>query len=665
MSECPICQQIDTCQIDSLLICCKNSPRDKRVPGYRVVHEGLRGGWVWEPVAFDLKEEDQIIFPEIEVTQGEVETTTKKVMNQLAQEPDPWRKIYFQGGASEHRLVRILCTEGRSDIISALDLDRLQCSINERMVFKTWKKEGKNLVPTRSACPVPVAKHIFSKDRWPELKRLNLISRIPVLTAEGKVLDTPGYHEQEAALLDFNPKDFNILASPTKEDAFKSLDVLHDLFKECCFDNEISRAGAIAMVLTAFSRNLYDFAPMFAISANQPGAGKGTIALIVSILLTGKKNSGLTTYYPDEVELSKQVLSSLMEAPPIINFDNVKDVFGGPTIESVFSTDTFKKRILGISKDAEASTKLLWTVNGNNLTMTTDMCRRSILIALNSPFETIKEREFERKDIAAFVIQNRGKIISAALTILKAFITLSPAKIEKPPLLGFIPWDYLVRQCMLWLDQPDPVESQEALAEEDESKEQLRVLLLAWYRKYGSAPVHADDLIRAIQNDEDLRSAVLPVGCDRQGQISLKAIGYFLRRSKGVIASGLQIEKAAKTKKGVAWKVVTIKSIVTPSSPHRHQLESLPTEQPSLLGDDVTIDPVFTHEKKSNGSNGGGDQDRDHTYVIGDFHRHIVTQKPETFAAKGLEVVTMGVTMGGDDADQENHRHQQLEEVEF
>jgi KaiC/GvpD/RAD55 family RecA-like ATPase len=49
MSECPICQQIDTCQIDDLLICCKNTPRDKRVPGYRVVHEGVRGGWVWEP----------------------------------------------------------------------------------------------------------------------------------------------------------------------------------------------------------------------------------------------------------------------------------------------------------------------------------------------------------------------------------------------------------------------------------------------------------------------------------------------------------------------------------------------------------------------------------------------------------------------------------------
>jgi hypothetical protein len=613
----------------------------------------------------DLQIEDQIIFPEIEVTQGEVETTSKKVLAQFAQESDPWRKIYFQGGASEHRMVRILCTEGRSDIISCLDLDRLQCVINERMVFKNWKKEGKALVAVRSSCPVPVAKHIFSKDRWPELKRLNLISRIPVLTSEGKVLDTPGYHEQEAALLDFDPSDFNIHAAPQKKDAIKSLEVLHDLFKECCFDNEISRAGAIAMVLTAFSRNLYDFAPMFAISANQPGAGKGTIGVIISLLLTGKKNSGLTTYYPDEVELSKQVLSSLMEAPPIINFDNVKDVFGGPTIESVFSTDTFKKRILGVSKDAEASTKLLWTVNGNNLTMTTDMCRRSILIVLNSPFENIREREFERKDIVAFVLKNRGDIISAALTILKAFITLSPPKIEKPPLLGFVPWDYLVRQCMLWLDQPDPVESQEALAEEDESKEQLRVLLLAWYRKYGSSPVHADDLIRAAQNDDDLRQAVLPIGCDRQGQMSTRFLGAFLKRSKGVITSGLHLEKGEKTKKGSPWKVVTHKSSVTHESPMSHQKESIHNNGSSLIGDSVTHNPVFTHEKEMSVTDMALSHDHDPLCVIEGFVSHSVTNEGVNSYTPTLSGGDSAVTHGVTHADQKIMSHPTEEEVEF
>ena len=35
--------------MDSLLICCNNAPRNKSVQGYRVVHEGVRGGWVWEP----------------------------------------------------------------------------------------------------------------------------------------------------------------------------------------------------------------------------------------------------------------------------------------------------------------------------------------------------------------------------------------------------------------------------------------------------------------------------------------------------------------------------------------------------------------------------------------------------------------------------------------
>ncbi len=590
--NCPICNQLNTCTVQNSLISCVNFGFDKSVAGYKCQgqtigrksgftwymitpedqewdrkielereHAGKNGGTVVRPQSDKYSDKPHVTEPDdmpiIPINKGRVEVTARMIIKQLSEEKNPWNKIYYQGQTQEHQLVRILCSNDKSDKISRMDLDKFQCAINERMVFTVEKGAGKNQITVESPCPLTVAKQVFNKDRWPELQRLELISRIPVLTYEGKVLDTPGYHEDEAALLDFDPSNFDVKEHPTKDDAIKSLGVLLDVFKECCFENEVSRAGAIAMLLTAFSRNLYDFAPLFAISANNPGAGKGTIAMIVSLLLTGKPNSGLTVYYPDEVELSKQVLSALIEAPSIVNFDNIKDRFGGPSIETVFSTEIFKKRILGASKDAEASTKVLWTANGNNLTMTPDMSRRSILITLISPFESSQEREFERKDIKGFVLKNRGKIISAALTVLRAFLLAGSPKTSENPLNGFVPWDYLVRQCCLWLELEDPVESQKALDADDQEKETLRSLLNAWLQQYGPAPVLSADAINAARKDEGaFRSALMAVACDRHGQLSAQVLGNYLGRKRNNIVGKLRFEKAELTNSGHPWKVV-------------------------------------------------------------------------------------------------------------
>jgi putative DNA primase/helicase len=51
MSECPICNGVDTCQVDKLLVVCHHTKKSQPVPGYRAVHAGVTGkGWVWEPV---------------------------------------------------------------------------------------------------------------------------------------------------------------------------------------------------------------------------------------------------------------------------------------------------------------------------------------------------------------------------------------------------------------------------------------------------------------------------------------------------------------------------------------------------------------------------------------------------------------------------------------
>jgi predicted P-loop ATPase len=50
MSECPICNGVDTCQVDKLFVTCRNSNTSEKVKGYKFVHKSVRSdGWVWEP----------------------------------------------------------------------------------------------------------------------------------------------------------------------------------------------------------------------------------------------------------------------------------------------------------------------------------------------------------------------------------------------------------------------------------------------------------------------------------------------------------------------------------------------------------------------------------------------------------------------------------------
>jgi putative DNA primase/helicase len=50
MSECPICNGVDTCQVDKLFVTCRNSSTSEKVKGYKFVHKSVRSdGWVWEP----------------------------------------------------------------------------------------------------------------------------------------------------------------------------------------------------------------------------------------------------------------------------------------------------------------------------------------------------------------------------------------------------------------------------------------------------------------------------------------------------------------------------------------------------------------------------------------------------------------------------------------
>jgi len=480
--------------------------------------------------------------------------------------PKPLEKIYYQGGSSQW-LCRVLTSDERADVIEILDHDKLKNSIDTRMSF--YKQSGDSKKIEAIDCPLSLSKHILSESRWPLISELKGISNIPLLLPDGSISSTPGYDDESKFILEFNPKDFSLTGAPTKKDALKALSVLKDLIKESEFKTEVDRAGALAMFLTAISRKLYDRAPLFAIDATRPGIGKGTLIDMVTTILTGNRASGtMITFSPDEEEFRKKLLSTLIEGLPILNIDNVKDgELGGAAIESALTNPVHKDRFLGASKNVHVSTQILWTANGNNIRLSKDLQRRSIIIKLDSNVPNLDQRAFSMSDheLELHLKKNRSKLVSAALTVIQAFILESPAMDWPKPLSSFSHWDSIVRRSLLWLGEQDPVKTQEQFKDEDDGESVLSSLLSAWHTLHGDTGLILKQLLEVCQpsaygktdDQKTLEDALKDVCYDYRSQaFNTARLKNFLRDNKGTMTGIYKLVRTdKKIKNNVVWRV--------------------------------------------------------------------------------------------------------------
>jgi hypothetical protein len=525
--------------------------------------------------------------PRLEIEAGSIHDAAETVLHDFAAETDPRSRIYVQGNSNGYTLVRVLRPVGGiasrylsiadgNEVLEPLTAESLQCEINRRFqILKVSAGKNGELQYRRIDCPAALARHLMAMGRWPQLPILRGLSYTPLLTKTGEVISQPGYHEGTGYLLQFDPSHFKIAANPTRNDVEAALALLLDLLGEFCFKTEVDRSAALALLLTSISRKLYGLAPLFAVNAHQPGTGKGALVALASILATGNTAAGVAGFTDDDAEMAKRVLSTLLSGTPIVNVDNVDRRLGGGTLERVLTAEFYTDRILGASKNATVGTQVTWTANGNNLSFTTDMARRTILIELDAGVELPEARTFSR-EIEKYALENRGALVSAAITVMQAYL-LSGSPIPQeadgnpinPPKLGsFGDWDSVVRRSLLWLGQPDPVLSQATIRDSDDNRLALAGLLESWHEAVGSIPLTAQALIqRAIATSGDLKNTLLEVCLDpRQGQPSPKLLGYFLRRSNGVVVNGYRLTRRPKTKSGVEWSVEAV-TITKPSSP--------------------------------------------------------------------------------------------------
>jgi hypothetical protein len=495
------------------------------------------------------------------------------IISNLASESNYLETIYVQGNDfSEKWPVRVLKNPDNSvRIIDSLTADKVHVEMEKRFCFSKFDKEGNEF---SASCPDRIAKSFLNEGEWLKLKPLDRISRIPLLQWDGTINNLSGYYLEEKTILDVKKDEFQFQENPTVEDARSSLNELKYFLREFHFKDllgvkgketaqSIDRSGAIAALLTAVSRHMYDLAPCFITNAHTPGSGKGTLASVITLIQDGRVQSE-RTWNPDPIELDKVIVSELLNQPSSLVIGNIDSKFGGSIIESLLTKTQYPGRVLGLSKMVYPSTKTLLMANGNNLTISKDMVRRTIMTRLDCGVEKPQSIEYEVKDIVGYTKIHRTRLFISALTILQAFLLSGETNTARSKLNGFEDWDKLVRGALLWMGEADPVQSQIALDEDDEEAVLLSRFIEVFISNfYAGKEVTPKQMIhRAEAKDpidkgtEDYCETLREICYNFKSEsFSKESLGKFLAKNQGQVKAGYCIRKLRRIEGGQPWTV--------------------------------------------------------------------------------------------------------------
>lgn len=498
--------------------------------------------------------------PTIRVMAGELNRVVDAAERELAQS----RRHYQRGGLIVTVVTDPGTRETRVQEISPPALVRALAGA------ATWERfDGRTEDWVRADPPARHATVLFDATSYPHLPVLNGLARQPYLRPDGSLMTAAGYDTATGMFGMFDAREFSVPDKPTRAQAEAALALLKSLLVEFSFAGDSDLAAALVAMLAAAIRPSLAHAPMIHARAHMVGSGKSYLCELITAFATPQRGTP-TTFPADDEECRKLLLAELLRAPAVVEFDNLTgDLVAHKSLCTVLTSEFMSGRILGVSKTATVSTRALFLSSGNNVGPVQDMTRRCISIRLDPGCETPAARSFTRPELVRDVLRERGRYVSAALTIVRAWIVTGRPKTICKSLAGYGDWSDLCRQPLLWLGCADPTVSVFEAMTEDPDRETLARLLTAWFSVFGKTPAMVRDAVKqAITfNDEnaELREVLRDIA-DERGEINRRKLGWWIKRHAGRIVNGQRFVRASGNRSAEAWQVEVVESVSPVSS---------------------------------------------------------------------------------------------------
>jgi putative DNA primase/helicase len=428
------------------------------------------------------------------------------------------------------------------------------------------KYDGRSESWKEALPPEWAPKTLVQRGQW-LFPQLNGISDAPVLRADGTVHDDPGYDPESCVIFaPGNARWPRLARRPTHAQAVAAYRELCEPFCDVPFAAESDRAAAIALILTMVGRSAISGpVPMFGSGSSTPGAGKGLVVDVCSLIATGREASKMAPTRDDE-EMRKRLVPIALSAAPLVMFDNVEGLFGSASLAYALTSNTIRDRNLGTSEDCgDVPLRTVLAYSGNNVQLIGDLGRRVLPMEIDPQMEHPEDRDgFRHPRLKEYASTERARLYIAALTLLAAFIAAGRPPHGKPAKGSYEAWDGLIRAAIIWAGGADLMASVERLREDsDPDLDRLRELIGAWR----AIPTLQDATVAEILAQAQLATeagsrlrAAVDAYAILDKPMTTTRLGQALARLRGRPCGGYRIERCESAAHGGAarWRVAAI-----------------------------------------------------------------------------------------------------------
>lgn len=405
--------------------------------------------------------------------------------------------------------------------------------------------------------PPLVVDALLSQTDRIDLPILDQIVTTPVFAPDGTLIIEPGYSQR--GQLWYEPVDGlqmpPVSWNPTRQEIDFAKMMLYDcacyakgecnaMLGEFPYSGPKDLAHIVSLLLQPFARELISGpTPLYLVEAPSPGSGKSLSVDVIQMVVLGYVPA-VSSLPEEEREVKKVITANLLEGPQFIYFDNVRRVIDSNSLSSALTSENYKDRVLGISKNTQSlPNKATWVMTANNPSLSEEMARRCIPIRIASPVERPWERDgFSIKDLRNWTMQNRGLLIWSALTIIQAWIVMGKP-LGQRVLGSFESWSKVmggIVENVLGLDG-FLTGLHEFYRKADVESETSFAFLLTWWNVYKNTEVATGALWQ------------LAVQCGILDKNSKSSdMGLYLRGLVNKLNSGLHVEKTKRS----TWRLI-------------------------------------------------------------------------------------------------------------
>ena len=202
-------------------------------------------------------------------------------------------------------------------------------------------------------------------------------------------------------------------------------------------------ANIICCTIQSFFRAMISGdTPIYLVNKPAPGTGAGFMIAAATTISEGRSATPWAMAPKDE-EFAKALTSYLRKMPETYFFDNVAHYVKSPELCLMLTgNQRYEARLLGTGDTVEVAILGRCIIAANSFTGCDDIIRRSVLSNLDAhhPAPGDRKMEWKHKDIRAWVLDNRGKLIWACLTLIQAWIAKGKPMGTENILAGFESW---------------------------------------------------------------------------------------------------------------------------------------------------------------------------------------------------------------------------------